>query len=80
MSVSRWEGLVPAFWWEEESFFFPLWWAVLYKALCFEVAVGSLSADIWVCVFVLPVVWLRHPALGVASSWVMPGLGYRWRP
>ena len=62
------------------KFFSPLWWAVLCEALFFEVSVGSLSADDWVCVFILLVVWLRHPALGAASSWVMPDLGYRWRP
>ena len=26
------------------------------------------------------VVWVRHPAVGSAGSWVMPGLGFKWRP
>ena len=47
--------------------FFPPLWAVLYEALCFGVSVGSLSADEWVCVFVLLVVQLKHPAHGAAS-------------
>ena len=41
--------------------------------------VGSLSANDWVCIPVLLVVWVRHPALGDASRWVVPSLGYRWR-
>ena len=47
--------------------------------VCFGVPVGILSADDWVCVFVLLVVWVRHPALGAASNWVMLSLVYRWR-
>ena len=50
------------------------------QLVCFGVSVGSLSADDWVFVFVLLVVWLRHSAVGVADSRVTPGLGYRWRP
>ena len=53
---------------------------MLCQLVCFGVSVGSLSADDWVSVFVLLVVWLRNSAVGVADSWVMPGLGYRWRP
>jgi len=55
-------------------------------ALCFGlvfyfgVSVGSLYANDWVCVLVLLVVWVRHPVLGAADSWVVPGLGYRWKP
>ena len=36
-------------------------------------------ADDWVCVFIFFVFWVRHPTLGAAGSWVMPGV-YRWRP
>ena len=43
-------------------------------------SMGSLSADVWVYVFVLLVFWVRHPSLGAASSWVMLVLVYRWRP
>ena len=32
-------------------------------------SVGSLSANDWVCIPVLLVVWVRHPALGDASRW-----------
>jgi hypothetical protein len=46
----------------------------------FGVSMGSLSADVWVYVFVLLVLWVRHPSLGAASSWVMLVLVYRWRP
>ena len=48
--------------------------------LHFGVSVGSLYANDWVCVLVLLVVWVRHPVLGAADSWVVPGLGYRWKP
>jgi len=44
--------------------------------MCFGVFVGSLSADYWICVPVLFVVWVRYPALGTANSWVVPGLGH----
>ena len=47
--------------------------------VCFGVLVRILSADDWVHVFVLLVVWVRHPALGAASNWVMLSLVYRWR-
>ena len=46
----------------------------------FGVSMGSLSADVWVYVFVFLVLWVRHPSLGAASSWVMLVLVYRWRP
>ena len=42
-----------------------------------RVSVGNLSADDWVCVLVLLVVWVRCPALGAADNWVMLGLGCR---
>ena len=32
-----------------------------------------LSADTWVCIFVLLVVWMRRPAEGATDSWVMLG-------
>ena len=46
----------------------------------FRVPVGTLSADDWVCVSVLLVVWVRRPAAGTAGSWVMLSLIHRWRP
>ena len=39
-----------------------------------------LSADDWVCIFVLFVVYMRHPAQGVIGGWVMPGLVFQWFP
>ena len=39
-----------------------------------------LSADGWVCTFVLFVVWMRHPAQGAIGGWVMPGLVLQWFP
>ena len=33
-----------------------------------------LSADNWVCIFVLFVVWMRRPEEGATDSWVMLGL------
>ena len=33
-----------------------------------------LSADDWVCIFVLFVVSMRHPAQGASGGWVMLGL------
>ena len=42
-----------------------------------RVSVGNPSADDWVCVLILLVVWMRGPALGAVDSWVMPGLEYR---
>ena len=43
-----------------------------------RVSTRILFADDWVCILVLLVVWVRHPALGAAGSWVVPG--YSWRP
>ena len=39
-----------------------------------------LSADDWVCIFVLFVVSMRHPALGATGGWVMLGLVFKWFP
>ena len=39
-----------------------------------------LSVDDWVCIFVLFVVWIRCPAQGASSGWVMPGLVFKWFP
>ena len=36
-----------------------------------------LSADDWVCIFVLFVVKMRHPAQGATGGWVMPGLSFK---
>ena len=33
-----------------------------------------LPADDWVCIFVLFVVYMRHPAQGATGSWVMASL------
>ena len=43
--------------------------------LRFGVSMGSLYANDWVCVLVLLVVWVRHPVLGGADSWVVLSLG-----
>ena len=48
--------------------------------LCLGMSTGILSADDWIGVFVLLVIWVSCPVLGAPSSWVVPGLGYRWRP
>ena len=39
-----------------------------------------LFADDWNCVFVLFVIWMRHPAFGTAGIWMMLGLIYSSRP
>ena len=39
-----------------------------------------LSADDWVCIFVLFVVWLRHPVQGAIGGWVLLGLVLQWFP
>ena len=39
-----------------------------------------LSADEWVCIFVLFVVWMGHPAQGATGAWVMLGLVFQWFP
>ena len=39
-----------------------------------------LSADNWVCIFVLFVVWMRRPEEGATDSWVMLGLVDKWLP
>ena len=39
-----------------------------------------LSADDWVCIFVLFVVWVRHFAQGAAAGWMMLGLVFKWFP
>ena len=37
-----------------------------------------MSADEWVCIFVLFVVSMRRPEQGAAGGWVMPGLVFQW--
>ena len=37
-----------------------------------------LSAGDWVCIFVLFVVQMRHPAQGATGGWVMLGLVLKW--
>ena len=37
-----------------------------------------LSADDWICIFVLFVVCTRLPAQGANGGWVMPGLVFKW--
>ena len=69
---------MPAFLWEEISFF-PSDGQHLVR-LCFGMSRGHWSAYDWVCFPILLVIWMRHPALGDAGSWVMPGLGFKWRP
>ena len=39
-----------------------------------------LSADDWVCIFVLFFVWMRDPAQSATGGWVMPCLVFKWFP
>jgi len=39
-----------------------------------------LSADDCVCIFVLFIVWVRHPAQGAVGSCVLLGVVYKWLP
>ena len=39
-----------------------------------------LSANDWVCIFVLFTVWMRWPAQGTTGSWVIQGLIFKWFP
>ena len=39
-----------------------------------------LSADDWVCIFVLFVVKMRHPTQGATGGWVMPGVVFKRFP
>ena len=39
-----------------------------------------LSADLWVCIFVLFVVYMRYPAQGATGGSVMLGLVFQWFP
>ena len=39
-----------------------------------------LSADDWVCIFVLFVLQMKHPVQGATGGWVMPGLVFKWFP
>ena len=39
-----------------------------------------LSADDWVCIFVLFVVYMRLPAQGATGGWVMLCLVFKWFP
>ena len=39
-----------------------------------------LSADDWLCIFVLFVVQMRRPAQGATGGWVMLGLLFKWFP
>ena len=42
--------------------------------VCFRVSVEILSADNWVCVFILLVIWVRRCALGETGSRVVLAL------
>ena len=37
-----------------------------------------LSVDDWVCIFVLFVVWMQHPAQGATGGWAMISLVFKW--
>ena len=37
-----------------------------------------LSADDWVCIFVLFVIYMRRPVQGALGGWVMLGLVFKW--
>ena len=37
-----------------------------------------LSADDWVCIFVLFIVQVRRPAQGATGGWLMLGLVFKW--
>ena len=39
-----------------------------------------LCANGWVCIFVLFVVQMRHPAQGATGGWEMLGLIFKWFP
>ena len=39
-----------------------------------------LSADDWVCILVLFIVWMRRSAQGATGGWVMQGLVFKWFP
>ena len=39
-----------------------------------------LSADDWICIFVLFVVYMRCPAQGAIDGWVMHGLVFKLFP
>ena len=46
---------------------------------CMFGSLGSLMADDWVFVSILPIVLVNCPALGVAGIWVVPALGFGCR-
>ena len=48
-----------------------LWWAILSEMVIYA------AAD-WVCIFVLFVVYMRHPAQGATGGGVMLGLVLKW--
>ena len=52
------------------EFYFSLCWTGLSELII-------LSADDWICIFVLFVVWMRWPVQGAAGSWVILGLIYK---
>ena len=39
-----------------------------------------LSADDWLCIFVLLDIWMKHPVQDATGSWVMSGLVFKWLP
>ena len=53
------------------SFFFFLRWARLSEVVI-------MSADDWVCIFVLFVVWMRCPVQSATGIWGMLGLVLKW--
>ena len=40
----------------------------------------NLSADDWVCIFVLFIVYMRRPTQGATGGWVMLGLVFKCFP
>ena len=48
-------------------------WAKLSKLVI-------LYADDWICIFVLFVVYMKHPVQGTTGGWVMPSLIFSWLP
>ena len=37
-----------------------------------------LSADDWVCIFILFIVWMMCPSQGSTGGWVIRGLVFKW--
>ena len=56
------------------------WWAEPCDVACFGASMWGMSIDELLYILILLVVWVKFSALCAAGSWMVLGLGYKWKP